>query len=609
MKLKTKEKMKHTLFYMTLLALVMMTSGCTNEDDLIIRGDEMAVTFTAQLDQYIDSRAISDGSMVDRLTFIAYDENGDEIAGLRQENVPVTDGHATVITRVVKGHYYTFAFWAQNSACTAYSFSDDYKSLQVDYDGVNEMRANDESRDAFYAVVTDYAQTPITEPFECDVTLHRPFAQLNFGTTTEDLVAAAKIAEPTGSRIVISRGVYSRLNLLDGVASNPVEVNLAAGPFINEPLVVEGSEYEHISMNYLLVNNEQSNITGITMTTVMNRENQEFLHKLEMESLPVQRNFRTNVVGRLITKEVDFNIVIDNSFTADESYFPDDIHWANVNAVEEPSIFNGQYRIDKPEQLAWFQDHAPADGSTIVLRKSLDLDGAALRPLMSGASNITFNGNGKAIRNFTLTGTGSAALFGNASGITVKDLTVHCATITAVPDEQDNAVSGAIVARATGTITLNNVYVNRSAIQGTCMVGGLVGAVSAGCNINAIQCMVSNSTIENTEGATAQGLAGGMVGYIASGATAEQAFTSCEIYNTVVKARMSEASLTSGKLIGAIQGAAATDVVRINNCNVMAYFEALDEAAAAQQSPYGTDQLIGGNQQGNGHVYINNVEI
>ena len=228
---------------------------------------------------------------------------------------------------------------------------------------------------------------------------------------------------------------------------------------------------------------------------------------------------------------------------------------------------------------------------------------------MSGASNITFNGNGKAIRNFTLSGTGTAALFGDAEDLTVKDLTVHRATITAVHDEQGNAVSGAIVARATGTITLNNVYVNRSAIQGTCMVGGLVGAVSAGCNINAIQCMVSNSTIENTEGATAQGLAGGIVGYIASGATAQHVFTSCEVYNTVVKARMSEASLTSGKLLGALEGNADSDELHINNCTVMVNFLGLDEAAAAQQSPYGADQLIGGNQHGKGHVYINNVEL
>ena len=41
----------------------------------------------------------------------------------------------------------------------------------------------------------------------------------------------------------------------------------------------------------------------------------------------------------------------------------------------------------------------------------------------------------------------------------------------------------------------------------------------------------------------------------------------------------------------------------------MVNFQGLDEAAAAQQSSYGHDQIVGGNQQGNGHVYINNVEI
>ena len=119
---------------------------------------------------------------------------------------------------------------------------------------------------------------------------------------------------------------------------------------------------------------------------------------------------------------------------------------------------------------------------------------------------------------------------------------------------------------------------------------------------------VANAIIENTDAASRQGLAGGMVGYIASGATAEQVFTSCEVYNTVLKARMSELSLTSGKLIGAIQGSSDGDVVRISGTTVMVNFQGQDEAAAAQQSPYGADQLIGGNQQGHGHIYINNVE-
>lgn len=594
---------KKLSYIASMLLVVLMTTACTSEDELIANGDELNVTFSAVLDQYIDSRAISDGSMVDKLIFIAYDENGNEIAGLRQENVPVSGGHATVNTRVVKGHRYTFAFWAQNSNCTAYKFGADYKSLNVDYNG----HANDESRDAFYAVNTDFAVDPVTEPFERNVTLHRPFAQLNFGTTTEDLETANAYAPATGSRIIITDGVFSSLNLLNGVASNPVRVELTAGAFPSEKLTVEGEQYEYLSMNYLLVNNDRSDITGITMTTIMNREGNDASYPLELETLPVQRNFRTNIVGRLITKAVDFKLVIDASFDGEYVYYGDEINWNKQ--VTEPAYSNGTYIINQPTELAWFQDNAPVEGSTIKLMASFNMNEFPLKPLLCGARNITIDGNDNTIRGIKINAAGSAALFGNAEGLTVKNLTIENAAVTATPDAQGNAVAAALVATASGTLTIENVTVNYPVIKGTCMVGGMVGQVAAGANIVANGSKVANAIIENTDAASRQGLAGGMVGYIASGATAEQVFTSCEVYNTVLKARMSESSLTSGKLIGAIQGSSDGDVVRISGTTVMVNFQGQDEAAAAQQSPYGADQLIGGNQQGHGHIYINNVEV
>lgn len=593
---------KKLSYIASMLLMVLMTTACTSEDELIANGDELNVTFSAVLDQYIDSRAISDGSMVDKLIFIAYDENGNEIAGLRQENVPVSGGHATVNTRVVKGHRYTFAFWAQNSNCTAYSFGADYKSLNVDYNG----HANDESRDAFYAVNTDFAVDPVTEPFERNVTLHRPFAQLNFGTTTEDLETANAYAPATGSRIVITDGVFSSLNLLNGVASNPVPVELTAGPFPSEKLTVEGEQYEYLSMNYLLVNNERSDITGITMTTIMNHEGKDASYPLELETLPVQRNFRTNIVGRLITKAVDFKLVIDASFIDDFIYYGDEVNW-NYQATE-PTYSDGTYLINTPMELAWFQDNAPIEGSTIKLMASFNMNHGTLKPLLCGARNIIIDGNGNTIHEFSINAAGSAAMFGDAEGLTVKNLTIDRVSVTATPDGQGNAVAAALVATASGTLTIENVTVSYPVIKGTCMVGGMVGQVATGANIVATGSKVANAIIENTDAAARQGLAGGMVGYIASGATAEQVFASCEVYNTVLKARMSEASLTSGKLIGAIQGSSDSDVVRISGTTVMVNFQGLDEAAAAQQSPYGADQLIGGNQQGHGHIYINNVE-
>lgn len=589
-----------------MLVMVLTMAACSSEDDIITTGDEMSVTFTATLDQYIDSRAISDGSMVDKLIFIAYDQDGNEIAGLRQENVPVSGCRATVNTRVVKGHRYTFAFWAQNSNCTAYSFTSDHKSLNVDYSGY----ANDESRDAFYAVNADFATEPVTKPFEKEVVLHRPFAQLNFGTTTEDLNTANAYAPATGSRIVIEGGVCSTLNLLDGMASNPVKVETEAGPFPSEKLTVEGEQYEYLSMNYLLANNERSDITGITMTTVMNRLGKDASYPLEIESLPVQRNFRTNIVGRLITKDVNFEVVIDNSFAGEIVHYDDEINWDYT--VKEPTFSSGTYLINEPTELAWFQENAPVDGSTIKLMHSFNMNGGALEPLLCGARNITIDGNGFLISEFKITGEGSAALFGNAEGLTVKNLTVSNVNVTATPDGQGNAVAGALVATATGTLTLENVTVNYPVIMGSCMVGGMVGQVATGGNIVMTGSKVANAiveNVENVENGTRQGLAGGIVGYIASGATAQHVFTSCEVYNTVVKARMSDdASLTSGKLLGALEGNADSDEVRINNCTVMVNIQGMDELAAAQVSPYGADQLIGGNQHGKGHIYINNVE-
>ena len=73
---------KKLSYIASMLLVVLMTTACTSEDELIANGDELNVTFSAVLDQYIDSRAISDGSMVDKLIFIAYDENGNEIAPL-----------------------------------------------------------------------------------------------------------------------------------------------------------------------------------------------------------------------------------------------------------------------------------------------------------------------------------------------------------------------------------------------------------------------------------------------------------------------------------------------------------------------------------------------
>lgn len=568
--------------YMTLLAVATLLAACSSEEEVVNPSDEMTVQFTASLDGMIDSRAISDGQQVDVLTFAAFDAEGNEYRSLRQTDVHVSGGKATVTTRVVKGQRYRFVFWAQNSTCQAYTFSDDMKSLTVNYDG---LKANDETRDAFYAVDEVNLNEPVTGPFDREVTLRRPFAQLNFGTTTEDLAAANTEAPVTGSMINIKGGVFSQLNLLNGEATTPVEVTLQAGPMPDEKLTVDGTQYEYISMNYLLVNRDKSDITDVTMTAVMNHNNNLAGAKVEAASLPVQRNYRTNVVGRLLTTDVQWTIKIDASFGGENNYDADAKHWDGTS-VSEP-IYDEEthtYWIYEASNLAWFQNHQPQAGSTIkLMENSVDMDEHPMKPLFGGANNITVDGNGYSIRNFKITAQGSAGLF-DAQNLTIKNLTIYGAKVTASPDDASgNAYAGAMVGQSIGTLTLQNSVVFGSTIQGVNGVGGVVGL--AGGPVNATSVKVATSTILNTD-ATNAGCVGALIGQLNAGA---HSLTDCEVNNAVVRCYMANNQLPCGKFIGCLRSDEAN--LQLVRCITMAYYEGKNEVAQAF-TPY--SDLIGG---------------
>ena len=564
--------------YMTLLAVATLLAACSSEEEVVNPSDEMTVQFTASLDGMIDSRAISDGSQVDVLTFAAFDAEGNEYRSLRQTDVAVSGGTATVTTRVVKGQRYRFVFWAQNSTCQAYTLSEDMKTLSVDYDG---MKANDETRDAFYAVDEVNLNEPVTGPFERNVTLRRPFAQLNFGTTAEDLDAANLQAPVTGSWISVEGGVYSQLNLLDGTASHPVAIEMEAGPLLGEKLIVDNTEYEHISMNYLLASPQPSKLTNVTMTTVMNRTNLETGVEVNVPSLPIQRNYRTNVVGRLLTQTVEWQVIIDPSFGNETNYDANASYW-DSSTLSEPTLTSNTYNITEASQLAWFQTHKPVDGATIRLKKPLNFAGKALSPLFGGASNITVEGNEKAIRNFTLTAEGSAGLF-DAVNLTINNLTIDKAMVTATADAQGNAYAGVVSGHQTGTLTLNNVIVYGSQVQGICGVGGIVGYAEG--LVTATGAQVGTSTILNTDAANA-GCVGALIGRLNAGA---HSLTDCEVSNAVVRCFMANNQLPCGKFIGCLRGDVAN--LQLVRCITMAYYEGKNEVAQAF-TPY--SDLIGG---------------
>ncbi len=310
-------------FYLILaIAGIIMTTACSNENnEPVIATDEANVTFTVNLDD-IDSRAISDGTTVDQLVFAVFDTNGNEVPALRQNNVPVSNCHATVTSRVQLGRGFTFVFWAQKSGNTFYNTAN-LKDLIVSYAG----NANDEDRDAFTA---SWSIEKVTQDFTQEVTLYRPFAQVDYVCDVDDW---EKVLNSTyglnGSDFTVAAGAFTHLNLLTGEASQPTAVSLARpqdNSFVSTTTKVSTSQYQHqglfdnekywISMNYILAQkDEQTSLTDATMKIYSTGQNDQLVENvIGPIELPIQRNHRTVVYIQDLTKVVKLEVIIDPSF-------------------------------------------------------------------------------------------------------------------------------------------------------------------------------------------------------------------------------------------------------------------------------------------------------
>ncbi len=325
--------MKKIYSILTIAGMMMALAACSSEqNEPVIPTDQASVTFSVNLDD-IDSRVISDGTTVDQLIFAVYDAQGNEIEVLRQENVPVSNCHATVKTRVALGKKFTFAFWAQKSGNTFYNTTN-LKDIVVSYTGF----ANDETRDAFTA---SWSIDKVTQDFTQDVTLRRPFAQVDYVCTIEEWENLKNSTyELLGSNLIVESGAFTHYNALTGEASvpttTPIEFALPEDylhtqyfdflGFVTSKVnsayqdlftSTDGGNMFWLSMNYILATPEVTSLGKTTMNIYGLKNYDPAPMPIEYNELPIQRNHRTVVTVSNLTTQATLYIDIDASFSGD----------------------------------------------------------------------------------------------------------------------------------------------------------------------------------------------------------------------------------------------------------------------------------------------------
>lgn len=354
-----------TLKYLAAAALTLLAVSCNKEQVTEVPDGQMVdVTFTAALPGEMATKAIGDGQTAKTLYVSVY-ENDDAKTKLDLDKTATfTDLKTQVTFSLVKGKTYNFVFWAQAAEGAPYDVTD-LKNIKISYEGAE---ANDEKRDAFYATRKELKVNGVlTETIK----LYRPFAQVNFGTADYDAAVAAGV-EPVKSVFTATdvATIFDTFEAEGKEAKDVVTFTESALP--GETLVTKAGDYKWMTMNYILPMGKQdakhiSNVTaefipetGITV-------------KASSPQTPVQNNYRTNILGNLLTSQVIFNIEIVPIFNEPDN----DIDLVNIkNAESLKALF--------------------ATGGEATLAADLVLDEAvAVLP----GKEVTLDLNGKTIKN------------------------------------------------------------------------------------------------------------------------------------------------------------------------------------------------------------------
>ena len=495
-------------YFKTITAVVLAVlavAACQKENlgEVAPDGREAEVKLTLTSPQ-IGTKSYADGQTVNKVFVHVYQQ--DAAGNLKyiapaaagesatpSQVVDMTGGAAKYSTRLVTGQKYTFVFWAEclGTATSPYAYDPENKTVTVSYTG---MAGNDETRDAFCNVLKN---VEITGAYSSDVKLYRPFAQLNFGVTSDDY-AAAKAAglEVTAAEVKLTNAATS-LNLLDGTTTGDETVTFASAELPADPnatLTAGGKNYKYVAMDYVLVGKRAKTLSEVTLTLTATGT-QSATPEFTYSNVPLQANYRTNIVGNLFTSPAEVNITVDPAFDAPD--YDVVVGAANLAAANE-AFAKGATAVTVEEIVS-------SDPDVIVLPKTSE--GVAITlPQAPAGKSITIKYDNTAAA--------------GEKPQTLKVTAKNAASITIVAPNTHVEVNGVTVGTLTATTSGSTLVVGKDVKittlkieQGAAEIYGNVSEVVKGENAGAIFCYVNDKKdapanvdavcVETAEGLTA----------------------------------------------------------------------------------------------------------
>ena len=348
--------MKKTFNFFAAAALVAFAAvACQKEQlsDSSAEGTE-SVTFTVQTEVGTKAVADEDGlaAKIDQVLVAVYMKDGDTFR-LYDEPVATytaSNKQATFSVNLIRKQTYQIVVWAQKEG--AYVCTEGLQSIVRS--SAKASVCNDDELDAFYAS-HEYVQGSATA--STSIHAKRPFAQLNL--ITKDLRTGF---EP--SNVTVTYVSDTKFNALTGLSSEPAATAVtysATQPNYKAQGKTLDAAKNTLVMNYLFApETEQIVLPSVKMTAKLTE-----VVDFEVSNVPAKRNYRTNVIGNLLTEQTDFTITVVPEWETPELVGPVPGYMGAV--LPEAPVVSGNVMTVNTENAQYALDGAygSIDGMTI----------------------------------------------------------------------------------------------------------------------------------------------------------------------------------------------------------------------------------------------------
>ena len=262
--------------------LMLLLAGCqdegmfTSEDNLPVN-----VVYQVEMTDASQSRSLGNGSEVDELivgmfndarlvTMLTFEDCNDGKKDGKFENITIP---------MMTNETYDLVFWAQGKGNDIYNIDRNDFDITIDYSQYNGVSLS--QTNGFDAFAGQQKNVSVNNPGKKNITLTRPFAQLNvLATSVNDI-------EKVSFNVT---NVYKTYNPYKNSKGDLQNQDFSILPDSEYKIQIEANTYYYLATVYLLAPAEVALKGGIY------KQNEDKLKDLDVPQLPLEANSRTNLL-------------------------------------------------------------------------------------------------------------------------------------------------------------------------------------------------------------------------------------------------------------------------------------------------------------------------